>query len=198
MSTADQQHAERLHDAATGEHFTSPFTLGALVEQLSNLRRPPELAELNTWLGRVEPLRTELRPHVSFKADTYARHRVFISQHVELLVLCWRPGQRTPIHDHNGSYGTVRVLEGVMWETIFRLDGARGLAYETAREWTPGQTTEGADIPDIHQIGNPDISGQDLISLHAYAPPLASINTFRIGSTASVNTICMNSWNPTI
>lgn len=197
MSTADVQQTNALYTSAR-EASAPPFTLGALVEQLSTLGRAPALDELNAWLREVQPCRTELRTHLGFKPETYARHRVFINEHVELLVLCWRPGQRTPIHDHNGSYGTVRVLEGVMWETIFRLDGERGLVYETAREWTGGQVTEGADVPDIHQIGNPDISGQDLISLHAYAPPLTSINTFRVGSADSVNTLCMNSWNPTI
>ncbi|HVF57176.1 MAG TPA: cysteine dioxygenase family protein [Pyrinomonadaceae bacterium] len=197
MSTVDTQQAQSSH-ALAGEHASSPFTLAALVEKLSALDAPPALHELNAWLGEVEPARVELRPHLGFKPETYARHRVFINEYVELLLLCWRPGQRTPIHDHNGSYGTIRVLEGVMWETMFKLEGGRGLVYETAREWTAGQTTEGADVPDIHQIGNPDVSGCDLISLHAYAPPLASINTFRIGSLESVNTLCMNSWNPTI
>jgi cysteine dioxygenase len=121
---------------------------------------------------------------------------VFRSELVELLVLCWRPGQRTPIHDHNGSYGVVRVCEGVMWETMFRLE-AHGLSYETAREFTRGRVT-GADVPDIHQIGNPDVSGQNLITLHLYAPPLKTLNTYKIGQTQLTGTLCLNSWNPTI
>src|ERR687896_328654 len=80
-------------------------------------------------LAAVVVTEDELRPHVSFKEGTYARHRVRLSDHAELLVLCWRPGQRTPIHDHNGSFGAVRVLSGVMWETIFEMDESRGLAY---------------------------------------------------------------------
>ena len=94
-------------------------------------------------------------------------------------MLCWKPGQRTPIHDHNGSYGAVRVCEGVMWETSFMLDDDRRLYYHSAREWAPGETTA-ADVPDIHQIGNPDISGRDLVTLHLYAPPLGVINTYKV------------------
>ncbi|MBC7911065.1 MAG: cysteine dioxygenase family protein, partial [Pyrinomonadaceae bacterium] len=113
---------------------------------------------------------------------TYARHRVFRNNYAELLLLCWRPGQRTPIHDHNGSFGAVRVYKGVMWETIFALDEADTLCYQSVREWHPSEVT-GADVPDIHQIGNPDVSGQDLVTLHLYAPPLGVLNTYRVGSS---------------
>jgi cysteine dioxygenase len=107
---------------------------------------------------------------------------VLRGEYAELLVLCWKPGQRTPIHDHDGSYGAVRVCEGVMWETIFELDEERGLFYRSARQWTGGTVT-GADVPDIHQLGNPDVSGQDLITLHLYAPPLGVLNTYKVGSS---------------
>ena len=170
----------------------------SLAERLCALTEAPAFAELSDWLSRVTVTPDDLRPYRSFKPGTYSRHRVVRSPFAELLVLCWKPGQRTPIHDHNGSYGAVRVLEGVMWETVFALgEGDRGLAYERGREWLPGLVT-GADIPDIHQLGNPDVSGRDLVTLHLYAPPLTSLNIYRVGQRDSVNTLCMNSWNPTI
>ena len=173
------------------------FSLGALTETLRALRQPPTLQQLGAWLQKVEVEAAELRPYVGFKAGTYARHRVFRNEFVELLVLCWKPGQSTPIHDHNGSHGAVCVLEGVLWETSFNLNDARGLTYGAAREWTRGEVT-GADVPDIHQLGNPEVSGQNLITLHMYAPPLSSLNIYRVGSTESLNTLCLDSWNPTI
>lgn len=181
----------------TANKQASNFSLGALTATLSALKASPPLAELNAWLARVAVDAAELRPHVGFKTGTYARHLVFRSEFVEMLVLCWKPGQRTPIHDHNGSYGAVRVLEGVIWETMFTLEDVRGLTYHSSREWTAGHVT-GADVPDIHQLGNPEVSGQDLITLHLYAPPLRTINTYRIGETKSDSTISMSSWNPTI
>lgn len=172
-----------------------PFA--ALKERLNELRSVPALDQLYAWLREWSEAPEDLYAYRSFKAATYARHRVMRNEFIELLVLCWRPGQRTPIHDHNGSYGSVRVLEGVMWETVFTLEEERGLVYERAREWSPGFVT-GADIPDIHQLGNPDVSGQDLVTLHLYSPPLTSLNIYRVGQRDSVNTLCMNSWNPTI
>jgi cysteine dioxygenase len=194
MSTHNTTHARA---AAPPETGAPRFTLASLVGRLAALDARPALADLHEWMGAVEVSPEELRPHVSFKEGTYARHRVFLGEHAELLVLCWRPGQRTPIHDHNGSFGAVRVLSGVMWETIFEMGPESGLAYKYAREWMPGLVT-GADVPDIHQLGNPDVSGRDLVTLHLYAPPLTSLNVYRVGRKESYNTLCLNSWNPTI
>jgi cysteine dioxygenase len=195
MSTLDTQTTTRSRAAA--REPAPRLTLAALAGRLAALDRRPELPEVNEWMRGVEVGADELRPHVGFKEGAYARHRVYLCGHAELLVLCWRPGQRTPIHDHNGSFGAVRVLRGVMWETLFEMDPGRGLLYKSSREWVPGQVT-GADVPDIHQLGNPDVSGQDLITLHLYSPPLTSLNVYKVGRKESVNTLWMSSWNPTI
>ncbi len=171
--------------------------LRTLAEQFAATAHQPDLRAITLWLQQLPLAAADLRPYIGFKPGTYARHRVFRNEQFELLVLCWRPGQRTPIHDHNGSYGVIRVCSGVLWETMFTMDERRGLVYHSAREWTNDCIT-GADIPDIHQIGNSDVSGQDLITLHLYAPPLGSLNIYKPGSTESISTINLNSWNPTI
>jgi cysteine dioxygenase len=153
-----------------------------LLKRLGEMREPPSLEEMHACLDGLSVTEEDLRPHRSFKTGTYTRHRVFRNEFIELLVLCWQPGQRTPIHDHNGSYGAVRVCEGVLWETMFELDETSTLFYKSAREWRPGQTT-GADVPDIHQLGNPEVSGQNLVTLHLYAPPLNVLNTYKVGSS---------------
>ena len=193
MSSGTTPHAAETHATPRG----SDYGLAGLVERLSAITRRPTFEEVNRLLRGVSVGEDELRPYVSFKEGTYARHRVHLHAHAELLVLCWRPGQRTPIHDHAGSYGAVRVLRGVMWETLFEMQEGEGLAYKSSREWTPGHVT-GADVPDIHQLGNPEVSGQDLITLHLYAPPLTSLNVYRVGRKESFNTLWLNSWNPTV
>jgi cysteine dioxygenase len=195
MSTTQNAAARAgTQDAAAA---SSGYNLAGLVERLSRVEARPTFAELNALMAGVEVGADELRPYVGFKEGTYARHRVHIGPHAELLVLCWRPGQRTPIHDHAGSFGAVHVLRGVMWETLFEMGDSEGLRYGSAREWTPGHVT-GADIPDIHQLGNPDVSGQDLVTLHLYSPPLTSLNVYKVGRKESTSTLWMNSWNPTI
>lgn len=166
---------------AAEESVIAP-SFNSLLETLRNLEHPPSLEDLNAWLSHVNVTEEDLRPHRGFKASTYARHRVFRNEFAELLILCWRPGQLTPIHDHNGSYGAVRVCEGVLWETMFDLNDAHELFYKSSREWRPDDVT-GADVPDIHQLGNPEVSGQDLVTLHLYAPPLNVLNTYKVGSS---------------
>jgi len=98
-----------------------------------------------------------------------------------MLVLCWKPGQRTVIHDHNGSHGAVLVHSGVLWETTFNFDEQKGLRYKSVSEYQPGAVT-GADVPDIHQLGNPDVSERDLVTIHVYSPPLGVLHTYKPGS----------------
>ena len=57
----------------------------------------------------------------------------------------------------------------------------KGLRYKSARERSQGEIT-GSDVPDIHQLGNPEVSGQDLITIHIYAPPLGVLKTYKVGS----------------
>ncbi|HKP45693.1 MAG TPA: cysteine dioxygenase family protein [Pyrinomonadaceae bacterium] len=159
---------------------TLPFAI--LVEQLMSQTDTPSLEQIYDWLNRANISEADLAPFVGFKDGNYWRHRVCRNEFVEMLVLCWRPGHRTPIHDHNGSHGGVRVHEGPLWETIFVYDEEKGLRYKSARAYAAGAVT-GSDTPDIHQLGNPDISESDLITIHVYAPPLGVLHTYKPGST---------------
>jgi cysteine dioxygenase len=157
------------------------LTFAVLIERLNGQTSPPSLEQINSWLSNVQITKEDIEPYLGFKEGNYWRHRVCRNEAVEMLVICWRPGQRTPIHDHNGSHGVVRVQQGLMWETMFTYDSERGLCYKTARECPTGEVT-GAAVPDIHQLGNPDVSGQNLITVHVYAPPLGVLKTYKVGS----------------
>lgn len=157
------------------------LSLPDLVAALESQTSAPTLAQIFGWLEEAEISETELAPYRGFKEGNYWRHLVYRNEFVEMLVLCWRPGQRTPIHDHNGSHGGVRVCEGTMWETTFTYDPDDGLEYKSAREYLAGAVT-GSDVPDIHQLGNPDVSEQDMVTIHIYSPPLGVLHTYKPGS----------------
>ena len=106
----------------------------ALADRLSARQSVPSLPELYELIEQTKISPNELRPYLGFKAGNYSRHRVMRNEFVEMLVLCWKPGQRTPIHDHNGSHGAVFVQEGIMWETTFEYDSDDGLTYKAHRE----------------------------------------------------------------
>ena len=160
----------------------SNFSFKDLAAALQARSYVPTLPEISELIARTTISADELLPFKGFKAGNYCRHRVMRNDFVEMLVLCWKPGQRTPIHDHNGSHGAVLVHEGILWETTFDYDSEDGLGYKAHRELRAGGLT-GSELPDIHQIGNPDVSGQDLITIHIYAPPLGVLKTYKLGSS---------------
>jgi cysteine dioxygenase len=157
------------------------FSLQTLVRTLGSLTNAPSLEQIYNWLEKAEISEEELQPFIGFKEGNYWRHRVCRNSFVEMLVLCWRPGQRTPIHDHNGSHGGVKIFQGVLWETTFSYDAVAGLAYKSARDYCRNSVT-GSSVPDIHQLGNPEVSEQDLVTIHIYAPPLGVLHTYKPGS----------------
>ena len=175
--TAQLQHEDR-------ETFDPAFTFSFkdLADALESQTGVPSLPDLYALIERTRISGDELQPYLGFKAGNYCRHRVMRNEFVEMLVLCWKPGQRTPIHDHNGSHGAVFVHEGIMWETTFDYDTDSGLGYKAHRELRDGGLT-GSELPDIHQLGNPDVSGRDLVTIHIYAPPLGVLKTYKLGSS---------------
>ena len=176
MSAQRQRSSEPASEPARHSSFKD------LAGTLNALQSVPSLPKLNDLLERTRISLDELQPYLGFKAGNYSRHRVMKNEFVEMLVLCWKPGQRTPIHDHNGSHGAVWVHEGILWETTFNYDAVTGLAYKAHRELRAGGLT-GSEVPDIHQLGNPDVSGEDLITIHIYAPPLGVLKTYKLGSS---------------
>jgi cysteine dioxygenase len=167
---------------ANSDAGVNSLSLQMLVAKLEAQVGIPSLKQIFTWLENADISAEELAPFIGFKEGNYWRHRICRNQFVEMLALCWRPGQRTPIHDHNGSHGGVRVHEGKLWETIFHYDEMKGLQYKSVRDYSAGAVT-GSEIPDIHQLGNPDVSEQNLITIHVYAPPLGVLHTYKPGST---------------
>ena len=169
------------------EHQTTDparrLTFKSLAEKLQSLTAIPSLEETYRLIESTDISPDEVAPYLGFKTGNYSRHRVMRNEFVEMLVLCWKPGQRTPIHDHNGSHGAVFVQEGILWETTFEYDAESGLSYKAHRELRRGGLT-GSEVPDIHQLGNPDVSGRDLVTIHIYAPPLCVLKTYKLGSSA--------------
>jgi cysteine dioxygenase len=153
------------------------LSLEELVETVMALNSVPTLKQVEAWFSSLLIRQRDYEQHRFFSDHKYARNLVVRSQYAEMLLLCWRQGQRTPIHDHGGSIGVVLVCEGMMTETMFeRAPEGHVKPHNTYRRG-PGVIT-GADVPDIHQLLNLEQDGRDLVTLHCYAPPLSVLNTY--------------------
>lgn len=156
-----------------------PKPLFALLDFLDHLERPPALEVLTAQLADLEVDWRELKPHVHYSARTYCRNLIRSSQHYNLLVLCWKNGQRSPIHDHRGSSCAVRVLKGVMTETLFDFAANGHIKATTSRDMPAGSIVGSVD-QDMHQVSNLQAGDAELITLHLYSPPLLMMGTYSL------------------
>jgi cysteine dioxygenase len=115
---------------------------------------------------------------VHFGRDRYQRNLMHAGATFHALVLCWRPGQRSPIHDHRHSSCAVKVLRGVATETHFE-KSRNGLIYPTFTRELPERAVCGSQDSDIHQVSNLQPE-DDLVTLHVYSPPLLVMGTYSL------------------
>ena len=143
---------------------------------------------LEVLAAELEALELDLQmlaPWWIFDAVRYRRNLIRRTPTYEALLLCWLPGQRSPIHDHRGSGCAFRVVEGVVTETIYeRTTG--DLATAATMRWLPPGTICASRDFDIHEVANSDCRA-DLVTLHVYSPPLREVNLYRGAETTKAS-----------
>jgi cysteine dioxygenase len=119
-----------------------------------------------------------------FADDHYARNLVCRTQTFELLVLCWRPGQESTIHDHAGSLNAIGVHRGELTSRVFKSGAGApvgsGPVVMTTEERIGSGGLAGVDRDGIHQLAN--TSAEDLVTVHVYAPPLTELTVYSLDS----------------
>lgn len=133
----------------------------------------------------------ELRPYVGVRVDKYARRLVHRGARFDVMVLTWAPGQATPIHNHAGNCGWVRLCRGRIVEDAFRLAPSCATGLEVAAvpptgagrvELIADGRAEVATIGAvatvdrqraIHRLSNPQEHARDevAVTLHVYSLP---------------------------
>lgn len=151
-----------------------------LIEKFSELKEIPSLPDICGWLADTEFSDEEFEPYRRFGEEKYTRNLVFRNDFVEILVLGWIPEQESLIHDHDGSHGVVRVFEGSICETKFNWDENQKLRAVSKIEANEGMMTSVGE-PDIHHLKN--ISAQNSLTIHIYAPPLKQIHIYEEGTS---------------
>jgi cysteine dioxygenase len=154
-------------------------SLAALFKELDGHRERVPLELLTERLRALEFGWDVIEPFVRFAPDTYRRNLMRAGSAYHALILCWRAGQRSPIHDHRGSSCGVRVLRGTCTETIFQRTG-EGHIFPTRTRELPEGFCCGSQDADIHQISNLMPQGNDLITLHVYSPPLLVMGQYSL------------------
>ncbi|MBM3995647.1 MAG: hypothetical protein FJ303_16065 [Planctomycetes bacterium] len=160
-----------------------PTAIDNVFASLDRLDGPLSLPILLDWLGDMRLTLDDLAAYLIFRPERYVRNLLHVGLAYQALLLCWRNGQRSPIHNHRGSNCGVKVLRGVATETLFAR-AANGLMFAThSRDLPAGHTCASAD-ENVHQISNLQAGGADLVTLHVYSPPLLRMDMFSLDTPA--------------
>jgi cysteine dioxygenase len=140
------------------------------------------------WLDEFPLTAHDVANFLVFSPERYVRNRLHTGPAYQALLLCWRNGQRSPIHNHRGSHCGVKVLRGVATETLFARAPNGMVLPVSSRDLRPGHICASAD-EDTHQISNLQAGGADLVTLHVYSPPLLRMEVFSLDNPA------VNEWD---
>ena len=139
-----------------------------------------------------------LKPYIFFRDDIYTRNLLYRDKLFEVMAICWRPGQKTAIHTHNGQLGWMSIAQGEATihnykyvscncpehQNVVGMDCLAGATrIELDRLDTVGCTTSGPiycvdKLQSIHQIENRDAAKAGCVSLHIYSLPIDSCVAF--------------------
>lgn len=145
--------------------------LAEIRQRCCGLSRPASQDEIQELLALVGTAPHVFTSQARF-SSSYVRTPIITADQIEILVLGWRPGQASPVHNHAGSWCGVRVLNGTATEIVYR-QGACGAYYPSESKVLPtGSITTSFD-QDVHQMAN--VHGDNLITVHCYSPPLTSM-----------------------
>jgi cysteine dioxygenase len=121
-------------------------------------------------LREADVSRSDMIDACKFDDRRYARNVLAKSPWYQLLVICWRDGQSSPIHDHGASVCGVRIVDGIATETVYQKGDDGRVRAVSRQDYAEGEVcmTSGRNV---HVITNCQ-ANRDLVTLHLYTPPL--------------------------
>ena len=143
--------------------------LTKLIGYLYSQTQKIDMEALTNFLKETELDVIDVADHKHFHEENYRRNLIAHSEWFDMLVVCWRAGQFSQIHDHAGSSCGFKILEGAATERIFKKTSGTFVKEISTRTYEEGQICSAYDS-DVHQIVN---NGDgNLVTLHVYSPPL--------------------------
>jgi cysteine dioxygenase len=161
-------------------------SLSKLINVLKSEYSVIDPARMQDILNRLVVTTDEVQPHAVFSAKRYARNLVYKDRQFEIMIMCWNAGQRSSIHDHAGSLGGIKILQGELTECLFGR-AANGMikSLSSAEYATEEARVEETSL--IHQISNLQAGNGKTVSVHIYIPPLVRMNVYSLEDPAVRN-----------
>ena len=122
---------------------------------------------------------SEFEEFASWDKEGYTRNCINRTDEYELLLLCWKKGDVTPIHGHDGQKCWVYQIEGKVTEVRYEEDNTGDLFETNRMQLSPGRLTFMNDKMGYHKLKN-DTDGRAM-TLHIYVAPINSCEVFNSG-----------------
>jgi cysteine dioxygenase len=151
--------------------------LAPLYEYLESLTGRATIADLDRAMRAVDVTIDDVAGHLHYCDEHYKRNLIRLGKWYQVYALCWKSGQRSPIHDHINTTCGVRVLQGCGVETVYEPSPCGMMMATRSHELKVGDICASQDS-DTHQISNLQPAGQNLVTLHIYSPPLKEFHTY--------------------
>ncbi len=139
-----------------------------------------------------------LRPFTFYSDNFYTRNLIYRDRLFEVMIICWKPGQKTAVHTHNGQLGWMAIAQGEVAvhnykylscntpgnQNVVGIDCLGGASHiELERCGTElcgddGRISTVDKLQTIHQIENTAPAASGCISLHVYSLPIESCIAF--------------------
>lgn len=122
--------------------------------------RSAKLIELKGWLEEIKVSDWEER--VTFCDENYHREIIHQEELFEIILICWKGGQASGIHDHPNRGCLVKVLQGCLNDEVFTN------SQSFKNEYPLHNVLHISNQVGVHKMENK--CTEDAISLHIYAP----------------------------
>ena len=149
-------------------------SLSSVVASLTHALREDNAGpeQLRAILSATHLSPSEWQQYIHFDPHRYTRNLLALTPEFSLLLRCWSPNQRTPIHQHATSRSVcICVLEGALEIVKYQEDQFGQVIRNEDENILLTNTTAMFDSADLglHQTVN--ASSYNTISLHLYTPP---------------------------
>jgi predicted metal-dependent enzyme (double-stranded beta helix superfamily) len=155
--------------------------LGWLIARLDARNSIVDEATARQLLAQTKLSDREVVRYVEPVSGTYVRRAVVRREKYELLVLTWMPGQGSVAHDHSGSLCGLKVLQGSLMEQLYESGRDGQVRPTTSCRLSAGEITVDPGVI-IHSLANPAASGQMLVTVHLYSPPLPEVRRYAVAA----------------
>lgn len=118
----------------------------------------------------------DFEKYIHWKEDGYSRNCIVHNEDYELILICWKNGDSTPIHGHDKQNCWVYQVDGQLIEKRFTKNNTGEMIETNQLHLSPGKLCYMHDDMGYHTLEN--TSGQSAMTLHLYMKPILKCAIF--------------------